>query len=328
MKTIIRKYLSGRSSENDRNELLNWMRKEDHLSKFQHEKVEWESEAVNEPMALPSRESWNSLQNQLLQQTGKKLERTAYALRLFRYAAIFLVVLSVSAIAYFYSGDTVNSEIYTTVKAENGQIANVLLPDNTEIWLNSGSTLTYSNKFSKMNRDVKLFGEAFFNVTKNPKLPLIVKGSKIEVKVLGTKFNVSAYPEDNLFNVVLEEGKVELSSSDFKNFKHTMASGELASFDKTSNKLDVKSVNTGLYTSWKNGIVNIYNLPLEEVVVKLAKRYNQKFEVDEAVKSLRYTYVIKNEPLGEVLQIMETITPISVVQEGDIMKLKYNSRKE
>ncbi|HAZ02601.1 MAG: hypothetical protein A2W90_16175 [Bacteroidetes bacterium GWF2_42_66] len=325
MKSIIRKYLSGNSSEEEKQNILNWMRKDGNLVDFQQEKVKWEMGAIREEMSLTSRESWNSLQNQLLQQTQQKLQRTLVYMRFFKYAAIILVLLSVSAAGFFAINNFSKSEkIITTIRAEKGQIANVVLPDSTEIWLNSGSILKYNNNFSLTNRDVELVGEAFFSVTKNKKLPMVVKGSKIEVKVLGTRFNVSAYPEDNLFNVTLEEGEIELMSSGSKNFSKFMSPGELASFDKKSNDLNIKTVNTDMYTSWKNGIINIYNLPLEEVIVKLSKRYNQKFEIDSELKSLRYTYVIKNEPLSEVLQIMETITPIKVSQEGDIIKLKYS----
>jgi transmembrane sensor len=328
MKSLIRKYLSGRSTRDEQKQLLDCIREEGGLSEFHVEKSRWEKEAINGEMPLFSRQSWGALQKELFLYTQNKLERTTIRMHYFRYAAAVLILVSISLVTlYIVNIHSNNSLVYTTVKAEQGQLANVILPDRTEVWLNSGSYIKYNNRFSSTNRDVELVGEAYFNVVKNKDLPLIVKGAPIQVKVLGTKFNVTAYPDDHYFSVALEEGKVELFSSQFDGFSRHLIPGQLAVFNEETHELKIRHTNVGLYTSWKDGIINIYNLPLEEVIVKLSKRYNQKFEIDDKVKSIRYTYTIKNEPLSEVLKLMETITPINAVQEGDIIKLKYNERK-
>lgn len=328
MKQLIRKYLAGGGSPDDQQKLLGWLREEGHLSDFRAEKTLWEQEALQERMPLASQASWNTVQQKLLAQAQAKLNQTSRYLLIFRYAAILLAFVSVGIVSLYLSGRSVSSQkFYTMVKAEPGQIANVVLPDQTQVWLNSGSYIRYNNHFSATNREIELVGEAYFDVTKNKALPLIVKGEEIDVNVLGTKFNVSAYPDDNHFNVVLAEGKVELSSSIFRDFKYEMKPDQIASFNKTTNKIDIKQVNVDLYTSWKDGMINMYNLPLEEVIVKLSKRYNQKFQVDNELKHLRYTYTIKNEPLSDILALMETITPIDVVQNGDLIHLKFNKQK-
>ena len=90
----------------------------------------------------------------------------------------------------------------------------------------------------------------------------------------------------------------------------------------------LSTVNTGLFTSWKDGIINIYNMPLSELVIKLEKRYNQKFEVDNEIKNLPYTFTIKNEKLSNILSLMEKITPVDVVQSGNVIELRYNQQKK
>jgi ferric-dicitrate binding protein FerR (iron transport regulator) len=147
------------------------------------------------------------------------------------------------------------------------------------------------------------------------------------VKVLGTEFSVSAYSEDENIQVVLEKGKVELTSASDSRFKQEMKPGEMASFSKVKKELAIATVNTNLYTSWKDGLINIYNLPLSELVIKLEKRYNQKFEVDEAIKSMPYTFTIKNEDLSSVLSLMEKITPVVAIQDKNVIKLKHNKTK-
>jgi ferric-dicitrate binding protein FerR (iron transport regulator) len=327
MKEIIEKYLSGKTDAEEHRQLLSWIRQNSHLKYFQEIKIEWESAELSKGFSTASKERWNLLQGKLLVETYAQLKRSKYYLRIFQYAAVFTAFVLMAAVGIKWIGSDLAGDVYyNTMKADAGQIANVILPDETQVWLNSGSFIRYNNNFGLTNRKIELVGEAYFQVSKNPQLPLIVTGSPVQVKVLGTKFNISAYPDDKLFNVVLEEGKVELISDIYKNFRKELVPGELAAFDKERKVLAVKNVNVELHTAWKDGIINIYNLPLCEVVVKLSKRYNQRFKVDEDVKQIRYTYTIKNESLSDVLRLMETITPVIAVQEEEVINLKYHKQ--
>lgn len=325
MKLSINKYLSGISSNDEMRKLLSWLReKEENREKYRQEKAEWEEKTVNEEMPLHFQHNWSAIQNKILHQSEYKLTRTKNRLRYFSYAASIIVIFTLAAAGiYVHRYDQPSTPTITTVKAAPGQIANVILPDSTEIWINSDSYIQYNSNFASTNRDVKLVGEAFFSVAHNKNLPLVVSGSKVHVKVLGTRFDVAAYPDDNIFSVALERGKVELSSPDMKNFDYLLKPDHVAIYNKQTNELNIKRANINLYTSWKDGLIQIYNLPLSEVVVKLSKRYNQKFKIDPRIESLHYTFTIKNEPLAEVLNMMKTITPIDVVQKGDIIELKY-----
>ena len=328
MKSTIKKYLSGKSSADEQKKLLNWLRKEESQSEFLSIKNEWKNEIIREEIPGEFRRDWDHIQANMFGQIQSQMLRTKRTLQIFRYAAIFIFLITVpSLIFYFSKSNSSTPLIYTTVVADNGQISKVLLADSTVIWINSGSSVTYNNQFSTKNRDIQLTGEAYFKVTKNKKLPLIVSGGDLQVKVLGTEFCVIAYPEDKEIQVVLEKGNVELSSLTYSNFKQVMKPGELASFNKDKKALTITEVNTGLYTSWKEGIINIYNLPLYEVVIRLEKRYNQKFLVDEKIKNLPYTFTIKNENLSSVLSLIEKITPVEVIQREHLIELKYNKRK-
>jgi ferric-dicitrate binding protein FerR (iron transport regulator) len=328
MKFLIKKYLSGNSSEKEQRTLLDWMRQEDNLSEFEAIKEEWKEEVILEAIPVQHEQSWNNIQGAMLGNVRNNLQKTQRTLYLFRIAAILVVLLLIPSLIFFYTRIKENTPLtYTTVSADLGQISKVLLPDSTVIWINSGSTITYNNRFSTSNRDIDLVGEAFFKVHKNKELPLIVNSQDLNVKVLGTEFSVSSYPEENIIQVILEKGKVELSSDVNKDFKQEMKPGEMAIFNKEKNTLSLSIVNTGMYTSWKDGLINVYNLPLRELVIKLERRYNQKFLVDESIKNLPYTFTIKNEDLHSVLRLMEKITPIDAVQKGNIIELRYNKSK-
>lgn len=328
MKLLITKYLKGKSSAEEQTELLNWVRKDGHLHEFQQIKDEWKREVVQESVPAEYAGNWQNIQNRMMDQLQSDIHGKQRTLNFFRYAAILLVAISLPALVYVFTSGKSNSPLtYTTVAADYGQISKVVLPDSSVVWVNSGSTIKYNNHFSANNRDIELIGEAFFKVKHNANIPLVVSSSDLRVKVLGTEFSVSAYPEEANIQVVLEKGKVELTTTSDSKFRQEMKPGELASFDKTMKKLLVGNVNTNLYTSWKDGMINIYNLPLSELVIKLEKRYNQKFEVDEAIKNMPYTFTIKNEDLSSVLLLMEKITPVIAIQDKNVIKLKHNKTK-
>lgn len=328
MKSNIKNYLSGRSSKKEQKELLDWIREDNHLAEFKAVKEEWKKEVIQEPLPSEYRDSWNAIQNTRMEGMKSDLQRTRQLLVFFRYAAIVVALISIPTLFYFISQSVRNTSLsYTTVSADYGQISKVLLPDSTVIWINSGSTIRYNNRFAATNRDLELTGEAYFKVRKNKELPMVVSSDELRVKVLGTSFSVMAYPEEKTIDVVLEEGNVELNSARQSSFRYEMKPGERTSFNKTSKVLTRSMVNTELFTSWKEGTINIYNLPLNELVIKLERRYNQKFMVEESIKNIPYTFTIKNEDLSSILGLMEKITPVVAVQKGNVIELKSSKKR-
>ena len=329
MKSKITKYLKGESSKKEQHELLHWIRKDEHLDEFQQVKEEWKAEVAMETIPNEYNGNWQSIQNQMMNQLQQDMKHKQIRLNIYKYAAIVVIGIAFPALIYLFTSDRNSiATTYTTVSADYGQISKVMLPDSTVIWVNSGSSIKYNNQFSATNRNIELVGEAFFKVHKNKDLPMVVANGDLRVKVLGTEFLVSAYPEEANIQVVLEKGKVELNSASDKQLSKEMKPGELAMFDKSSKSLDINNVNTNLYTSWKDGIINIYNLPLSELVIRLQKRYNQKFKVDEEIKNLPFTFTIKNEELSDILSLIEKITPVKAIQHDNFIELRYNRQKE
>lgn len=328
MESIIKKYLEGKCSAEEQETLLQWMRSEGNLSEFQRIKKDWQEEVKDKALPAWLSPDWNSIQNKMVENLQQEARQKQRALNFFRYAAIFMVLAALPSLLYLLTKKTTFAPLaYTTVTADYGQISKVELPDGSVVWVNSGSKIKYNNRFASANRDIELVGEAFFQVKKNAELPLIVSSSVLKVKVLGTEFSVSAYPEEANVQVVLEKGKVELTATSDSQIRKEMKPGELASFNIGQNKLSIEPVNTDLYTSWKDGLINIYNLPLSELVIRLEKRYNQKFVVDDAIKNLPYTFTIKNEDLSSILSLMEKITPVDAIQNGNVIELKHHRTK-
>ncbi|HEY9169481.1 MAG TPA: FecR family protein [Lutibacter sp.] len=174
-----------------------------------------------------------------------------------------------------------NSEefAYNTIKIPNGKKFKIILSDGTEVDLNSGTVLKYPTKFIKgINRQVDLLeGEAYFNVTKDTEHPFVVNLNNINVRVLGTEFNVSSYPEDKVINTVLVEGAVSIFGSDKTYDKATsleLKPGFRASWEKTNKTVSIDKVDTSIYTGWKNGKLIFKNTQFKNIIKKLERHYN------------------------------------------------------
>ncbi len=328
MEKIIRKYLEGHASETEQKQLLEWLRDKENRLVFNRHKLNWKNNLEQGQFPGGGEESWNRLQAQLWQRSFNRWQKSNRIQVLFRVAAIFFFLFSVGSISfYLLNRPQPASEIYTTVVTENGQVSKIELPDGSQVWLNSGSRISYSNLFSTENRNILLTGEAYFNAATDETMPMVVSCGDISVKVLGTRFNVNAYGPENSVEVVLEEGKVELLNEKMNKAFHALTPGERIKIDVQNSQYSTSEVNTFRYTSWREGIVNIYNLPIEEVVKRLEKRYNQKFELDPEVKRLTYTFTIQNESLEEVIKLMEKITPVKAEQKEDTITIKADKKK-
>jgi ferric-dicitrate binding protein FerR (iron transport regulator) len=329
MKTLITKYLEGKLSLTEQTELFGWLQDKANKKEFDQLKTEWENKRMEEDISPEYLMGWANLQSKLLNDSELKQNRHIKFNQFFRYAAAFILLVSVPGLWYFLQKDDIETlTSYTTVSADNGQVTKVFLPDGSEVWLNYGSTIKYDDLYLKENRRVELEGEAFFKAAKNKNLPMIVSCSELNVKVLGTSFNVMSYNDksENI-QVTLEEGEVVLYNNSNPNEMKKLAPGEMATYSRVNKQIKINSVKTILFTSWKDGIINIYNLTLEELVAKLERRYNQKFEIDEAAKSLRYTFIIKNENLPQVLDLIRIINAVDPVQKNDVIYLKYNQKR-
>jgi transmembrane sensor len=157
-----------------------------------------------------------------------------------------------------------------------GNQSRVVLSDHTVVWLNAGSRLVYPTRFAGKTREVLLIGEAFFEVAKNPDQPFVVKVSGIDIRVLGTKFNVSAYEEDNLVNTVLSEGSVAIRRTGAKFFEKDLviSPNQMASYDKTSNDTRVSEVSAEAYSLWTRGLISFDEVDFSRAIKQVERFYN------------------------------------------------------
>lgn len=211
---------------------------------------------------------------------------------------------------------------FNEISVPYGKKVTLQLSDGTKVQLNSGSRFAFPQTFKGMKREVHLVGEGFFEVSKNEKQPFIVSTQKVDVKVLGTKFNLSAYSSDNICETVLLEGKVEIQEKGkiFNDRIDLTPNQKAIYFDDT--KLLTKSniPDAGIYITWINGWYNFSNEKLDRVLGKLERFYNVKFIYDKSL--------IENAlPISGKLDLKDSISDVMVVLSG-VAKIYYKISNE
>nr|WP_315175109.1 FecR domain-containing protein [uncultured Flavobacterium sp.] len=222
---------------------------------------------------------------------------------------------------------SVEKLVYNTLKIPYGKRFELQLSDGTVVHLNSGTTLKYPVKFiAGENRQVFLDGEAFFDVTKDKKHPFVVNADKLNVRVLGTHFNVSSYPEDAQTDVVLVEGSVGLyrGNETFDATKNTILKpGFKGSFNKNDGSIATKAVNTGVYTSWMQGRLTFRNMSFRDISKKLERHYNVTIETqNKKLADEKFYASFGDEPIEKVLSYFNDIHGINYVIKNNEIVIK------
>ncbi|MBL7965951.1 MAG: FecR domain-containing protein [Prolixibacteraceae bacterium] len=222
---------------------------------------------------------------------------------------------------------TSNDHSFNTVIVPYGKRSQITLSDNSKVYLNSGSKLIYPAKFDPDKREVYLEGEAIFEVAHDASHPFYVITHDLEVKVLGTIFNLSAYHDDKTVNTVLENGSVELrfESNSWLGFsKVKMVPGMLAVFDPAAKNIDQTKVNTENYTSWKDGYLVLEKSTLESIAKKLSRYYNVSIGFDNpelALETFSGDLDLGNSAI-QVLELIAQTMDIEINQVGSEIRIK------
>jgi transmembrane sensor len=182
------------------------------------------------------------------------------------------------------------------------------LPDGTTGWLNNGSSIQYPVDFT--SRKVKISGEVFFHVVHQNDKNFVVQTPALDITVLGTRFNVAAYPEDPFVEIVLEEGKVKLDSKNGK-LSELLSPDQRFIFYSDQGKGFKSQVDAGLYSSWKEGELVFRDEPLSVVLKKMERWYNVRFDIEDVqLKNYIYKATFKEETLEEALKLLAWSAPI------------------
>jgi len=287
---------------------------------------------------------------------SSQTEAKTKSLKYLKLAASWIVFLAIgSLITYWYSGRKQSDQIAGSsgrveIHSPLGSRSRITMPDSTRIWLNAGTTISYNGDYGLISRKIDLVGEAYFDVKSDSRHPFIVHASEVDIKALGTRFNVKAYTEEKSITATLEEGKIDITvpGSDEKKEnillkpnesfiyhkestgnpdKTETASDKMGSLDKDNTgspeNIDVISnVKTELYTSWKDPRWIIEREPFNTLVPMLERRYNMKIIFQNTdIRDFKFTGTVENESIDQLLNAIKFTAPIEYSIIKDTVRL-------
>lgn len=320
-KNLAEKYFAGDITEAEISELAGWIRNNVQLSDWWEE--EFEKSDTDIPLALRDKMFARIKAEVLKEQPAMKrtLDKTlvpAWA----KWAAMICIPICIAFFTYnilsISNADKNRSPFM--VKANKGDKATVVLPDGTDVILNSASQLSYLSDFGRNERRVHLEGEGYFKVAHDARRTFIVQVGELEVKVMGTVFNVCAYSNDQDVTVVLLEGKVGVYTP---STSATLSPGEKINYNKSTRKLSTEKVYPDDYVSWTKGNLYFQNESLENIMKALSRVYDVTICIDSPkISEERFTGTIPGGGIQNALNIIMLTSPFRYEVEDSVIILK------
>ncbi|MFA5849853.1 MAG: FecR domain-containing protein [Bacteroidales bacterium] len=232
-----------------------------------------------------------------------------------------VIIPKVEVIDYLTLSGDFEEVNYSTIKVPHGGFYYVILSDGTVVWLNSNSKMRFPLKFQGSERKVWIEGEAYFDVTHDT-IPFIVSTENQDIRVLGTTFNVTAYPGDFTTTTALISGSIVLQATGSQESVVLMP-GQCATMNKYDMKVNLFEDDVQLYSLWKMGVFKFRERRLEDIVTVLKRWYDFDVEYEsQSVKDMKFTTIaLKNNPLDEVFRLLQMTTSITYKRRGNTVYL-------
>ena len=302
---LLFRYCEGKLSGDERKHVEEWIsasKENEELAKTVHE-LYWAADTLSVMDKVDADKALKKVNGKLVRRKFKTVFLWAE-----RAAAIMFIPL-LSAYLFQIKNSDVAEARMMEIRTNPGMTTAFVLPDGTNVSLNSGSVLRYPEFFSGDKREVELIGEAFFDVAKDPNKRFVVKTTGDErVEVLGTSFNMEAFPGDSILSTTLLEGKVRFVS-DAGSVQ--MNPGEKLVYNNKTSKAKLTKTNGEAETAWKYGKIIFDNTPFNEVLRMLSKRFNVDFVVkNEKYRKDSFTGTFSTQRLEQVLDVFSISSKI------------------
>ena len=353
---LIIRFLNGQLTAEEIDELNIWIEhSRDNQELFRiYQEIWLSSSSFSQKDQFNSSEAWQKISHQIRKPLSyrrtyeARIKTRRKLIRFTRMAAVLVAVFAIGAIASFsFLSHTYNifGDTLSEISAPQGSRSRIILPDSSIVWLNAGSKISYSNNFNRDERTIKLEGEGYFDVKSDPRKPFIVQTPHLNVRALGTIFNVKAYPDEDDVSTTLIEGAVTIeipgtsSLTSYKlepkqNITYNISEKRISNtkideviiarneVDKEAipsekpdkprpNLLVRNNIKPELYTSWKDEIWIIEGKTLADMAIMLERRFNTKIHINtDELKRYRFTGKIMNETLEQVQEILSMTTPM------------------
>ncbi len=324
-RSLIIKEIKGETSTNESLALDQWINENSENQKIYNEL--WSAYALTAPdinLFYPDKEvAWSNIINKIV----LPKEKRGWVIQLIRTAAAAVIFFLIGiGVQYFRTEKTPPDFLnqYSTVIVPEGQKSMIVLPDGSNVWLNSGSSLKYRNSFNAKIREVEIEGEAYFEVTKDKSRMFRVNTGEVNVEVYGTTFNIKNYKEEKNLEVTVETGNVGVLRGGAK--LADLTAGKQAVINTGTFGTTLNTARVDVVTSWKNNELIFDDTPFEEVIRYLERWYGVNITIDQKMKKKHnYTFKIKTETLTELLKLLKVITPLEYKIDGKDVTIRYSN---
>ena len=310
---LLPRYCEGVATEEERLQVEMWMSESDENRRMakQIHALYLATDTVNVMKKVDTEKALLKVKSRM---SGNRHKGTMWWQWAQRAAAILFIPLLVTLMLQYWGGNEQELAQIMEVKTNPGMMISLTLPDGTLVYLNSESTLSYPSRFDNDTRNVTLQGEAYFEVNKTGH-PFTVSTQGMQIEVLGTTFNISAYPGEE-YQATLVSGSVKVDTGEGQSL--VLKPSQQASLIPGSGNIQVRTVDTAFYTSWVKGKINFKDQRLEDIMRILSRWYNIEVDYsDEALKNLRFgCYVNRYEEIAPFLELLEATENIHVKING------------
>lgn len=330
-KELIEKYFEETITDVEIKELSDWIKNDRQLHDWWEQEFERSDSSMNPVLrdklfARIKEETLakeEALEKEEVQEKGESLKNKKVGpLRIipWKWVAAILLPVCVAFFTYYLLDSSPTADSPFIVKAAKGDKATIELPDGTNVVLNSASQLSYLNNFGEKVRRVQLNGEAYFKVAHDEKHAFIVQIGDLEVKVLGTSFNISAYKDDKEITVVLLEGKVGVYAQERS---HIMNPGDKIEYNKATHQIKTTQVHPTDYIEWTKGNMYFEKESLENIMKTLSRIYDVEIRFDSGKLPKEYfTGTIPGGGIQNALNILMLTSPFYYEMDGSVIVLK------
>ena len=318
------RYINGESDIHENEEFEKWLQESSvNLELFNDFKKLWLSADKAYENYLPDTSSgWKIVRKNTIDKVRVKSKIVTIAINSMKVAAAILLLVALSFAGKFLYDRSQREEMVNYISSYEKM--SVVLSDSTVIWLNANSRLSSPKVFKGQVRTVYLNGEAFFEVTKNPKKPFIVHANNTTTKVLGTSFNLNAHDEDSLIVLTVVTGKVVFSDDRIKEQQLVLLPGQKGKIDLTAGILSMEQNQNTNFLAWKTGKLQFRNASLDEVCNTLKKYYNVKIKIEPLIinKPCSFSGSFDNISLNEATNVIGLTLGIKFINSGDTLFVK------
>ena len=313
---IIIRYLENRCSEEDFVLINEWMKESDENAGelFRMEEIYQLGKFPFEEENLVAKAERRL--GRRLEQENQKRQEVFKLKSVLRYAAAIVGVIVLAAgLAYWFRN---KAEELVVASAAHGQVREMLLPDGTKVWLNQSSVLKYPRAFEGKERHVYLDGEAYFEVARNHEKPFTVKSQAMDVRVLGTSFNIKCRPDNSFAETTLVEGEVEVKDKSDKG-RITLLPGQKAVLNRVTGRMQVKQVDPKMEIVWHNDLIPFEKSSIFQIAAALERFYGVKIILSPDVDSTNtYSGVLKKKDnIESVLNSLRNSIPFNYKKVDD-----------